>query len=251
MGNTASGAIPVDASSSARVVSGNRHQGHALGADPGPGSIHEDEDSQNPYASFTVEENEADELSLWQWRWLGRIFVFRFPGATIYIGPHWFFSMIMLCFILGVGFCYCSSAAQMGRWQLAGGVLITILSTVTFLNCALSNPGVLRPKARSAEEPPEDVQSVLTTPSRTLGRRCSHCNVTKPEGCEHCSTCQVCVQGFDHHCPWMGKCIGKDNVFAFYTFIVVSMSSLAQIFIVTVILSGPPLDSTTNSPIPR
>lgn len=27
----------------------------------------------------------------------------------------------------------------------------------------------------------------------------------------HCHECEICVQGYDHHCPWIGKCIGKGN----------------------------------------
>merc|ERR1719401_565766 len=77
-------------------------------------------------------------------------------------------------------------------------------------------------------------------------RHCEKCNVVQPRGCYHCEFCQVCVIGFDHHCPWMGKCIGKDNLCAFYTFIVVSMTSLGYIFALTVVSSVP--DTTTAVP---
>ena len=32
----------------------------------------------------------------------------------------------------------------------------------------------------------------------------------------HCRFCNVCIEGFDHHCVWVGKCIGKNNLKTFY-----------------------------------
>ena len=34
----------------------------------------------------------------------------------------------------------------------------------------------------------------------------------------HCDDCDCCILGHDHHCPWMGKCVGKKNMFWFILF---------------------------------
>ena len=35
----------------------------------------------------------------------------------------------------------------------------------------------------------------------------------------HCFECGVCIENYDHHCPWTGKCIGKYTLWTFYGFV--------------------------------
>jgi len=42
-------------------------------------------------------------------------------------------------------------------------------------------------------------------------RFCVNCILIKPAYTKHCYTCQHCVSLFDHHCPFMGTCIGGRN----------------------------------------
>ena len=51
---------------------------------------------------------------------------------------------------------------------------------------------------------------------------CRKCNLMVPEelNIAHCNKCNVCVLSFDHHCDWIGKCVGKGNNFFFVCFFI-------------------------------
>ena len=53
----------------------------------------------------------------------------------------------------------------------------------------------------------------------------SFCHICKiyynpDEKVGHCSLCKVCIKNLDHHCVWVGKCVGKNNLKSFYEMIV-------------------------------
>ena len=49
---------------------------------------------------------------------------------------------------------------------------------------------------------------------------CPYCLVKRKFRSKHCLVCQQCVDEFDHHCFWVGNCIGKKNYTFFFTFLI-------------------------------
>ena len=49
---------------------------------------------------------------------------------------------------------------------------------------------------------------------------CPYCLVKNKFRSKHCLVCQCCVEEFDHHCFWVGNCIGKKNYTLFFVFLV-------------------------------
>ena len=48
---------------------------------------------------------------------------------------------------------------------------------------------------------------------------CTICHIEQPLRCKHCKHCDQCIATHDHHCPWIGNCVGERNRFTFFWFI--------------------------------
>ena len=102
--------------------------------------------------------------------------------------------------------------------------VIFLFFLISYLLTMLINPGI----------PNRDFHSYTFSTNNKIESnsglvKCSQCNIITPKsfGLHHCDICNVCVMGYDHHCPWTGKCIGKYNIVFFYCFL---FSLLAYIF---------------------
>ncbi|KAK1804287.1 hypothetical protein P4O66_020029 [Electrophorus voltai] len=128
-------------------------------------------------------------------------------------------------------------------------VILFLFVMAMLLRTSFSDPGVL-PRALPEEasfiemeieaangsvpagqRPPPRIRNVQINNQIVKLKYCYTCKIFRPPRASHCSICDNCVDRFDHHCPWVGNCVGKRNYRYFYLFTL--SLSLLTIYIFT------------------
>ncbi|CAL5339471.1 unnamed protein product [Camellia sinensis] len=112
------------------------------------------------------------------------------------------------------------------------GVLLATAGLVLFYRCSSKDPGFIRMNVHDSQSVKDDeplLKIEINNPALLAGnwsQLCATCKIVRPLRAKHCSTCDRCVEQFDHHCPWVSNCIGKKNKWDFFLFLILEVSAM-------------------------
>ena len=167
-------------------------------------------------------------------------------AKSLYAGPEYWAGLGTLFMVVVVSALFNVFTAPyfVNDGVLGALVCIWILTVVCIVsNCILifSDPGIV-PRAKPyrqqydslrrmyRERPPPSMteNSIRTFPVRS--KYCEACGFYRAPRVTHCSSCDTCMEKFDHHCPWLGTCVARRN----YGIFLVFMMSLSLVTLGTI-----------------
>ena len=135
----------------------------------------------------------------------------NFGNPLIMIGPHWPM-YVFFCggVTTGYFFFFKSFFLKLHFINKLFGIFSFLFFYITYTGVFALNPGY----------PKRDENSLAGKP-RSIYKKCVYCDIWErvDMNITHCMDCGVCVEGYDHHCPWTGKCIGRKTIKFFYLFL--------------------------------
>lgn len=102
---------------------------------------------------------------------------------------------------------------------------VLIVQIYAYYRCWLTDPGVARSDRNHQLE--TIIKMAETNGFFEQKHFCSTCLIRKPIRSKHCAHCNRCVARFDHHCPWVGNCIGAKNHKYFLWFLICVIINLS------------------------
>jgi palmitoyltransferase ZDHHC9/14/18 len=201
-----------------------------------------------PQLSVATQRGTDDNTVTWRvyqlWEGSNKFFL----GGRLIFGPDvrsLFLTIFMIIVPLAI---FCAFVANnlldkfshhLGIFIMAIAIIFTVYDLFLLLLTSGRDPGII-PRNENPPEQEEDYDTSISPAEWGGGlsrlrlprtkdtmvngvavkiKYCDTCMLYRPPRCSHCSICNNCVERFDHHCPWVGQCIGQRNYRYFFMFV--------------------------------
>jgi len=167
-------------------------------------------------------------------------------GGKLIVGKKYYnmiFStaLITVPSIAFIVLCVTSLSHTASSILIAFDVVITFFTNYFLIKSGTMDPGILEKDRyiRDRETIRKKEKFTLQIKGHLLGmNKCISCYLLRPPRTSHCSECDNCVERFDHHCVWIGTCVGKRNQKFFYYFLFGIMTAAVFQTIVNLVIIG-------------
>eukprot|EP01084_Bolivina_argentea_P070465 128093_1 len=129
----------------------------------------------------------------------------------------------IIAIFLSFVFCVAPSRSFLGSLFLSAiGIAILLL----LYKVHKTNPGIVPYPSLSNRK--IELQRMIETNVEHAHDICKTCLVKKELRTKHCEICKGCVRRFDHHCPFIGNCVGHGNHRFFIYFLGLAMCGMLR-----------------------
>ena len=178
----------------------------------------------NEQNQFILSNEENKKLILNRKSWSGDIY-FKLWGNML-LGPCSFRpTLLSFCAISIPVFLFMIFNSDFISKRISAFIPIFIFLLYSFtiyllIKVSFSDPGILLrfPLKKNIIEDKKD-RRIFQLGYIQKYKFCSSCMIMRPLRSTHCGDCNNCVEKFDHHCPWIGSCVGKRNYKYFFGFL--------------------------------
>lgn len=179
---------------------------------------------------------------------------YRCYRLHLYLSEPWKYFATIVAITVGTVLYYIFTAKYNPTvlWILT--IIFHALTMLLQLMLAFVDPGIIRknlqrfeyPELNKLPVPPQvltgeahfyDRNCLLPVKGQNVRLKfCRTCFIYRPPRAVHCVDCNACIERFDHHCPWIGTCVGKRNYRIFLLYVICLAILDALIFTQCIIL---------------
>ena len=98
-------------------------------------------------------------------------------------------------------------------------IVFNIVELVIIWICGTIDPGIMNRNNKFCFRGDDTCIKLVHKGFYKETKVCKTCYIVKPFRSHHCNDCGNCIYNFDHHCPWIGGCVGGRNYVYFFTFL--------------------------------